>query len=175
MMEGIKEIMVAIPDDGGDIYRRHQLLWRAMHARQRRGSTFIFAALAPRIMQVRGVALDRGAPSTLCAGDLCIDLVVAKRDNQQIHPLADSDLPDWIRALLHNNGFEMLDLSIENRDEVVGWKQHATTGQRLKIKLPVASLRVQTRVVRHAHASLAWAYGISRGRRFGYGMLRRAN
>ena len=169
----LREILVSLPGAPADIYRRHQLVWRAMHNCTRPGSRFLFAAVSPHLVRVRG-AIDRGRPAVLSDGDIRVDLVVASRHGNSMRALEDSELPGWTRRLMQVHGYAVTDVTTLARGEALGRKLDKSTGQTLEIRLPVASLHLKTRIENRARADLAWSHGIGRGRRFGYGMMFRA-
>lgn len=173
-MGSLKETLVALPPWKGDIYRRHQLVWRAMHGHPKGDRSFIFAEVSPSIVCVRSACLERGTPSGLVDGALRVDLVAARRSGQRMIALTDNETPEWASELLSQHGLQATRVTIIGSEMAAGRKLYKTSGETLAIQLPIKSLVLEVSIDQRAKANLAWAHGIGRGKRFGFGMLRRA-
>jgi len=173
-MDGLREILVALPHSRGDIYRRHQLVWRAMHGRARQGSAFLFAEVSPHLVRVRSSCLERGSPSSLAEGIHRLQLVTARRDGLRMTVIPDADVTEWVSALLDQHGLRTCHVELRGSSIVTGIKRDRITGKEMNIQLPVKDLLIDVSISHRAKANLAWAHGIGRGKRFGFGMLQRA-
>lgn len=105
-------------------------------------------------------------------GRLKIEIVTAKRDGQRMMALPAESVPAWFEALLQGHGIEACRIGEVRRDIVRGRKTDRHTGTPLEIQLPVSEIHFDAVIVHRAKANLAWAYGVGRGKRFGFGMLR---
>lgn len=173
-MDAVREILIALPPTHGDIYRRHQLVWRAMQAHASHGRDFVFAAESDHLVRVRSACLDRGTISTVRDGMLRVDLVTAVRFGSKIEPVEHGDMAGWTEALLAQHGFRAQTIEVLRGDVARGRKAQRDTGATLMIALPVRTVQVDVRIEHHGKAALAWERGIGRGKRFGFGMLQAA-
>lgn len=165
-----REIHVALPDTGGDIYLQHQKVWEVMasHIDRRRRESFIYAMRSPRMAHVRSAYLLRGHPAAMPASPLCMTLVTAKQVDGRLVALRGQAAFDKVRALLTEHGIYPEQLAIDEQFELIGFKAK----QQRRIALPVSHIRFVPRISNPAKAHLAWCDGIGRGKRFGCGMLR---
>lgn len=166
-----REVHLALPAHGGDIYRRHQLVWRAMHARASTGREFIFRPVGDHLVVVRSEALERGCSTHVVDGRLMVSMVASARVPSVAAPLSDEALPRYLDELLTSHGFQLLSCHSTASYPVRGRKVDRETGQRHAIELPIRDVVVDVRITHRAKAELAWRLGIGRGKRFGFGML----
>lgn len=174
-MGALREALVALPLTHGDIYRRHQLVWRAMHGLVRDGRSFIFASVSDHMVAVRSEQLERGEPSSLTDGWLRVQVVAARRDGQRMMAIESRQMEGWATALLIPHGLSVRRVEVLGDLVASGCKRDPATGKDLTIRLPVKDMLLDVAIDHRAKANLAWANGVGRGKRFGFGMLRRAN
>ena len=167
-----REIHVALPDTGGDIYLQHQKVWEVMasHIDRRRRESFIYAMRSPRMAQVRSAYLLRGQPAPLPTAPLRLLLATAKQVDGRLVPLNGHAAFDKVRSILDEHGIYPEQLSIDEQSEITGFKAK----HQRRITLPVSDVRFVPKIVNAATANLAWRDGVGRGKRFGCGMLRTA-
>lgn len=174
-MEGLREVLVVVPPCADDIYARHQHVWQAMQGRAHHGRAFIFAAVSPHLVRVRSACLERGDDSVLADGQLRVSLVTAHRSpDGRMVAVEDRNMPTWTRALLARHGLRVEAVNIMGSAVARGVKLDEASGLPLNIELPVRDVNLTVSIQNRGKANLAWAYGIGRGKRFGYGMLQRA-
>lgn len=170
-MSGTKEILIALPEHGDDIYRRHQLVWRAMHGNVTSGRGFIFQAVGAHLARVRSDTLERGMATQAREGWLTVTLVASARIPSVATPLKDDDLPGYLDQLMTGHGYELLSCQFTDSWPARGRKRDRETGRVHAIELPTREITMNVRITHPAKAELAWQYGIGRGKRFGFGML----
>jgi len=169
-----RELRIALPSTAGDVYRQHQLVWKAMRATGDRVRDFIYVMLSPHIALVRSRQLSRGSVSDAIEGSLRIRIVSARQAGHG--GLESLDVEGTLKLaerLFSAHGFVIDDLHVEDQTRLHGIKVDRS-GCRLNIVLPVSDLMFQGRCSNRAGAALAWANGMGRGKRFGCGMLRKA-
>lgn len=174
-MAELRETLVALPPWHGDIYRRHQLVWRAMNGITRVGTSFVFAAVSEHMVAVRSDRIERGAISTLAEGQLRTQLVAARREGTRMTSIQADEMHDWAAVLLSAHGMSLRRLEVLSSSIAAGRKRDRTTGEEMAIRLPIKEVLLDVEIQHPAKANLAWAHGIGRGKRFGFGMLQRAN
>ena len=173
-MGELRETLVALPSTHGDIYRRHQLVWRAMHGLVHTGQSFIFTSVSDHMVAVRSERLERGELSALSEGLMRVQLVAARRDGQRMRPIANAHMDDWVADLMALHGLRVHRVTVLADFMAAGSKRDAASGKTLAIQLPVKNVLIETTIEHRAKAALAWANGVGRGKRFGFGMLQRA-
>lgn len=173
-MDNAREIMIAVPPYHGDIYRLHQLAWRAMHPYARKGDEFIFASRSPSTIIVRSIKLSRGKETRATEGPMQVCLVATTRSGQILRPLDVQSAPDWLSHLLIEVGIKATNIQVVESSRARGKKRDPITGCVLDIELPVMQIRFDATLQDQGKAQLAWQRGIGRGKRFGFGMLRHA-
>lgn len=173
----LREMLVALPGAvGTDIYRRHQWVWRAMHAHAQHGSAFVFGAVSERLLCVRSDRLPRGAPSALTDGRHRLAVVAARRGGQRMKPVEASAAGDWVTALLWQHGMRVDGLQVLAQWTARGEKPGPSGGgSGMLIALPIVEVTMNVQIVQRVKAMAAWSQGIGRGKRFGFGMLQRAS
>lgn len=172
----LREIRIALPEHADDIYRRHQLVWRAVHGHVGSGRDFLFTAIGSHQALVRSEALPRGAASELREGLLMAALVTSVRTNGtgDGDMLPEAMLGEWLTQLVSENGFRLNRYTVLTEGTVRGRKIDPSTGRTLAIRLPVREIQLDVTIQHTAKANLAWKNGLGRAKRFGYGMLRHA-
>lgn len=169
-MPAVREVTVALPAHGEDIYRRHQLVWTVMHGRAGSGGDFVFAMLSPRIALLRSSRFDRGVLTVPREGRLAVSLVAVSRMQDGDRAITDAMAPAFVTDLMGQHGIVVDLVSISPPREAVGIKQRQ--GTRHRIALPIRDVLMDARIADPLLAEIAWRSGIGRGKRFGYGMLR---
>lgn len=175
-----REVLVAVPGDSADIYLRHQQVWQALHLcgamtgmRIECGADFVFCREAEQLYRVRSerLAARLGRPVRLArAGRFAID-VVAARGSSQGEPVPAERVPAWFAELARGHG-----LAVEVERCALRWERGIKHDRRqaraLRIAHPVAAIAGRYEVANELLAAQAYAAGIGRGKRFGFGMFR---
>jgi hypothetical protein len=169
----LRELTLAIPPHGNDIYRRHQLVWRAMHQHACSGKDFLFVAKSSNVMVIRSDHLHHGNESQLRDGELIVAIVAETRTGIVGKAITDQLLPAWMERMMANHGFRLQDMQASNLYYANGLKME---GERsFAIQLAVRDIRMDVSIIHRGKAQRAWQTGVGRGKRFGYGMLRPAH
>lgn len=172
MTDVCREILVAVPDVGGDIYRQHQHVWTVMHGKARRGgSSFCYVMRSPHLAVVRSHLLDHGTVSTLAERPMRASLITAKQTASGLQALSAGEARLRVQELLAAHGIATADVAVLEQRTLTGCKRDRVTGQAMRIALPVSAVQFVPRFSDAAKAHLAWRDGIGRGKRFGCGML----
>ena len=167
-----REIRVALPKTGGDVYRQHQLVWEAMRATARHGQDFTYAMLTPHVALVRSERLPRGQVCELREGRMRVLLATARQTDRGLVALAPDDVPAMVETLLARHGIVPADVEIHDQATLHGTKLDRDTRRQLDIRIPVTDLSFTARFSNRALAALALQHGVGRAKRFGCGMLR---
>lgn len=173
MCDSAREILVGLPEHGNDIYRRHQLVWQAVRDKVSHGHQYIWACQGERLATIRSLHFAGGSPSPVLDGPLQLDLVAAARQGQRLKSIDRRRLPEFVEQLLERHGFQAQTIAVKATGLALGSKLDRLSLRRLDITLPVAYLELCVAVRRNGLAALAWQQGMGRGKRFGFGMLRR--
>lgn len=171
--EFCREVMVALPDTGGDIYRQHQHVWKAMHGDFRHGREFVYSMLSPHLALVRSTRLSRGVTSVLPEHSMKATLVTAAQTPAGLRRLDRDEARGMVASLLHRHGIMAARIEISSQRMATGCKVDRVTGRRHVIAVPISDVIFDARVHQPALAQLAWRDGIGRGKRFGFGMLQK--
>lgn len=172
MTDVCREILVALPDVGGDIYRQHQHVWTVMHGKAKRGgSSFCYAMRSPHLAVVRSHLLDHGAVSSIAERPMRASIVTARQTASGLQALSAAEAPLRVQELLATHGIVTADVAVLEQSSLTGCKCDRETGQSMRIVLPVSVVQFVPRFSNAAKAHLAWRDGIGRGKRFGCGML----
>lgn len=188
-MQPTREIVVATPDTGEDLYAVHQQVWEGVSpwiGSGRResdgghggGHTFIYAPESPdpsrrheglwRVRSARLPAQGTRAARLPPSGTMCITLAASRTEQHRQLDIAADEQLDWACGVLARNGFTLRKPAITARWIAFGHKR--SSGQR--IRLPACHLEADFDVVDPHLAGDAFAGGIGRAKRFGFGMLR---
>lgn len=165
-----RELFVALPNTGGDIYVQHQKVWEAMapHMDRAGHGHFLYVMTSPRLALVRSTHLARGKLTTMPDAMLRMTVVTARQVEGRLLRLDRTQAFDKIRLMLDEHGIYPEQLAIDRQYDLAGNKAK----EQRKITLPVSEIRFMPRLLNRAKAHLAWRDGIGRGKRFGCGMLR---
>lgn len=167
-----REMLLAVPGDTDDIYRRHQQVWAGMAAHVRAGTEFLYRQQSPRLMRVRSAALPGGRVVVFRAGPMAVDLVVSDRyDRNKERDVPQDRALEWAAALLHGNGFEVRAIELLQYRIVMGTKPPRDGAPGHRIRYATARFKMDLSIQDQLAAQHAWQRGIGRGRRFGFGML----
>lgn len=169
----LREMTLAIPPHGEDIYRRHQLVWRAMHRKAGSGQDFLFAAQSANVMLIRSDRLHQGVESQLREGALTVSVVAETRMGNVGKAVSDQTLPEWMERMMDNHGFRLQGMQSSELYYANGLKMDGE--KPLAILLAIRDIRMDVGITHRGKAQRAWQMGIGRGKRFGYGMLRPAH
>lgn len=172
MITGWREIRVALPGTGGDVYRQHQLVWDAMRDVARHGRDFVYAMQSPHLALVRSERLARGQVCELRDGQMRVLLATARQTARGLVALGPDEALAMADALLGRNGVQAEDLRVEGQAALRGAKLDRASGRRLNIRLPASTITFTARFTNRGLAALAMQNGIGRAKRFGCGMLR---
>ena len=167
-----REMRVALPATGGDVYRQHQLVWEAMRATARHGQDFTYAMLSPHVALVRSERLARGQSCELREGRMRVLLATARQTDHGLVALVPSEVPAMVEALLARHGIAAADVEIHEQSTLQGAKRDRETQRQHDIRVPVTDLSFTARFTNRALAARALQHGIGRAKRFGCGMLR---
>ena len=170
----LREMVVVVPGDGNDIYRRHQQVWQAMAPYARRGTDFIFTQEQdPQFFRIRSDALPRWAERTVLpsCGRFEIDVVCATGDGYR-EAVRDCDLVPWVTGKLARQGIDASSVACEQRAWRRGTKRASDADAAERIAVPVARFTGAFSVHNPVLAQEAFRCGIGRGKRFGFGFLR---
>lgn len=171
---------MGVPGVSDDIYLRHQQVWQAMHgiARPGRGADFLFAQKTNRLYVIRSHRLDARhgrvvmPPTRGESRRLEVDLVAMQGQDHDV-PIRAESVGEWAAAQLKRHGLEICGLQVLALHRRVGLKRAKLPEQStLRIEIQTATIRADVRVVDQMALSQAFAKGVGRGKRFGYGMLR---
>lgn len=171
-MIGTREMLIAMPPCGDDIYRMHQQVWSVVAPHTRGRNAFLYAFEAPGVVRVRSRDLPSGCDRVVpVEGHATIDLV-AVEGHDQSRALAHERMAPWVASHVLDAGLDIvgaLDLSLSMAR---GRKLDRHSGRTHHIRLPVVQARFKYRIVDNRLAARALHEGIGRNRRFGFGMLR---
>lgn len=166
---------VVVPGGSSDLYLRHQRIWEAVSAHARTGKDFLFWQSTPGLFIVRGKRLpDRfSRPARLLnSGHFELDMIAVRRQGSVELPVSADDLADWFQVRADDSGFTFSLDTAQPLGFDTGTKFDHETGKAHRIKLPVARFTGHFEIADRLKAETAFAEGLGRGRRFGYGMLR---
>lgn len=170
----VRELRVALPETGGDVYRQHQLVWQALRGVARNGQDFTYAMLTPHVALVRSERLPRGTPCVFQEGRMRVLLATARQTDRGLVALAPEAVPAMAAALLSNHGITASAIEVHAQGALQGSKLDRATGRRHDIRVPVTDLSFLGAFSNRALAVCAAQNGVGRAKRFGCGMLRTA-
>ncbi|KLR58971.1 type I-E CRISPR-associated protein Cas6/Cse3/CasE [Diaphorobacter sp. J5-51] len=169
----MREILIAIPGLPTDLYHMHQCVWEHAARAARPGVRPVFLyRVEDGMVRVRSRDFLRGTAREFRGGACGLDIaaVIQSVDGSE-HTVPPSDLVSWASGKLAQAGFVARKLDVLSYELQQGFKRDKASGRGMRIRLPVARLRLDLEVQDDVHARAAWCDGIGRGRRFGLGML----
>jgi len=176
-MDVPREMLVALPGSTGDIYLRHQQVWKVMSPYVKRGADFLYVLVGEHMARVRSEYLDRGVSAPRQGTDFVAALVTGRRRaiDQKITSVPECELGQWLQLLLSEHGMVLQEFGVIRRYQATGLKVDRGQNSRQRIELPITDFSLRVKIANAARADEAWRRGLGRHKRFGFGMLRSAS